>query len=135
MKFGEKLRQYRKAKGMTQAELAKAAGVGSTTIINYENGKTYPQNREVYITLAKILGVDADTLHNENDDFVSSVSSQYGYRGKKQAEQLITEVHGLFAGGELSDSDKDAVMKALQQVYWECKEENIDKYTPKKYKK
>lgn len=42
---------------------------------------------------------------------------------------------GLFAGGTLSDQDKDAVMKALQDIYWESKARNVEKYTPKKYKK
>ena len=48
MRFGEKLRALRKEKGLTQAELAKLAGVGLKTITNYEKGSTYPQNREVY---------------------------------------------------------------------------------------
>lgn len=38
----------------------------------------------------------------------------------------------MFAGGELSEGDKDAVMLALQKAYWDCKEDN-KKYTPKKY--
>ena len=39
----------------------------------------------------------------------------------------------MFAGGELSEQDKDAVMLALQKAYWACKEDN-KKYTPKKYR-
>ncbi len=39
---------------------------------------------------------------------------------------------GLFAGGTLSEQDKDAVMKALQDIYWESKARNVEKYTPKK---
>ena len=53
MKFGEKLRKYRNEKGLTQAELAKQAGLGINTISNYESGKTYPQNRAVYKILAE----------------------------------------------------------------------------------
>ena len=30
--------------------------------------------------------------------------------------------------------DKDAVMKALQDIYWDSKARNVEKYTPKKYK-
>ena len=105
MTFGEKLRKYRIEKGLTQAELAKVAGLGLKTITNYESGTTYPKNREVYKTLANILGVDADHLHNENDDFMSDVTAQYGSRGAKQAKELLEEVTGLFAGGELADED------------------------------
>ena len=115
MKFGEKLRKYRTDKNLTQAELAKLIGVGVNTICNYESGKTYPQNREVYKKLADVLGVDADHLHNENDDFIESAQGKYGYRGKKQAMQLVEEMGGLFAGGELSDDDIDGVILESQR--------------------
>lgn len=135
MTFGEKLRKARIEKGMTQAELGKAANIGVTSIGNYEKGKTYPQNRKVYDILANILDVDVIYLRNENEEFITEATEKYGYRGKKQADQLVQQLSGLFAGGELSDSEIDGVMKALYDVYWECKEENRKKYTPKKYKK
>ncbi len=65
MTFGEKLRRARREKGLTQAELANQAGLGLRTIIAYEKGETYPQKRSTYQTLADILGVQADDLHNE----------------------------------------------------------------------
>lgn len=65
MTFGEKLRRARREKGLTQAELALQAGLGLRTIISYEKGETYPQKRATYQTLADILGVQADDLHNE----------------------------------------------------------------------
>ena len=134
MKFGEKLRKYRLEKGLTQAELARKAGLGLNTICNYENGKTYPKDREVYATLAGILGINADYLHNENDDFISEAQKQYGPRGKRQAMELVDDVGGLFAGGELSEEDRDGVMQAMMDIYWKTKQEN-KKYTPKKYRK
>lgn len=134
MRFGEKLRVLRKEKGLTQAELAKQAGVGLKTITNYEKGATYPQNREVYSILANILGCDADYLHNEGDDFVAMAHKEYGYRGKKSAERLISEVTGLFAGGEMAEEDMDELMLAIQEAYVDAKKRN-KKYTSKKYLK
>lgn len=134
MRFGEKLRVLRKEKGLTQAELAKMAGVGLKTITNYEKGSTYPQNREVYATLANILGCDTNYLHNEGDDFISMAQQEYGYRGKKGAEKLLTEVTGLFAGGEMAEEDMDELMLAIQEAYVDAKKRN-KKYTPKKYLK
>lgn len=133
MKFGEKLRKYRTEKGMTQSELAKKAGLGINTISNYESGKTYPQNREVYTILANILGVNPDHLHNENDDFITDAAAKYGSRGAKQAKELMEEVTGLFAGGEMAEEDMDVMMMAIQKAYWIAKENN-KKYTPKKYR-
>lgn len=134
MTFGEKLRKSRINKGLTQLELAKLAGLGLNTISNYEKGKTYPQNREIYKILANLLDVNADYLHNENDDFISDAATIYGSKGLKEAQNLINEFSGLFAGGSLSEHDKDAVMRTLQEIYWECKKENVKKFTPKKYK-
>ena len=135
MKFGEKVKKSRTDAGWSQEDLAKKIGVSLRTITNYEVQNRYPKKREVYAKLAEVLGVDINYLMTEDEDFVVDASAKYGARGAKQAEQLISEVHGLFAGGELSEADKDGVMKALQQAYWECKEENVQKYTPKKYKK
>ena len=135
MKFGEKVKKSRTDAGLSQEDLAKKIGVSLRTITNYEVQNRYPKKREVYAKLAEVLGVNINYLMTEDEDFVVDASAKYGARGAKQAEQLISEVHGLFAGGELSEADKDGVMKALQQAYWECKEENVQKYTPKKYKK
>lgn len=134
MRFGEKLRKFRTEKGMTQAELAKEAGLGLNTISNYESGRTYPQNREVYTTLANILDVNPDNLHNENDDFITEAAAQYGSRGARQAKELLDEVTGLFAGGELADEDMREMVDAIQEAYLIAKKNN-KKYTPKKYRK
>ena len=132
MTFGKKLRIYRVKKGYTQTELARLAGLGLNTISNYEKGHTYPQNREVYAKLAELLDIDADFLHNENDEFTEAAFEKYGRRGRRQAEDLVAGVRGLFAGGDLSESEKDEVMQALQEAYWECKKENTEKYSSKK---
>ena len=47
---------------------------------------------------------------------------------------MVAGVSALFAGGELSENDKDAVMRALQDAYWMAKERNKEKYTPQKYR-
>ncbi len=132
MTFGEKLRTYRLKKNMTQQELAKAVGLGLNTISNYEKGKTYPQNREVYAKLAQVLGIDADFLHNEHDDFIAQAQHDYGYRGKVGAQKLVSELSSLFSGGEMAPEDMDELMLALQEAYIDAKKRN-KKYTPKKY--
>lgn len=123
MRFGEKLRKLRKDSHLTQAELAKRAGLGLKTITNYEKGTTYPQDRRVYGVLAEILGTSADYLHNENDDFVSMAGKEFGYRGRIGTEKLV---------GELTEEDMDELMLAIQEAYVDAKRRN-KKYAPKKY--
>lgn len=134
MKFGEKLRKSRLEHNWTQEELAEKAHISRRAIINYENGSTYPKSRETYKLLADVLEVDVDSLKNETDDFILKANEVYGYKGRKQAEEIIDAVGALFAGGELSDEDMDGVMQAMQEHYWRAKEIN-KKYTPKKFLK
>lgn len=124
MKFGEKLRKARTDKMLTQEELAKKVGVSITTIGNYESCKIYPKKREVYAKLAEVLGISVNELYNENDEFIMQAQERFGYTGRKQAEALADEMGGLFAGGEMSDDDLDAVMRTLQDYYWKAKEDN-----------
>ncbi len=133
MKFSEKLRRLRAEKKLTQQECAKYCGITTRAYQAYEQG-TYPRKRETYEKLSDLFGVDRNYLLTEDEEFISEASEQYGNRGKRQAEALVAELSGLFAGGELSESDRDAVMIALQKAYFDCKEDN-KKYTPKKYRK
>ena len=92
MTFGEKLRRARKEKGLTQAELANQAGLGLRTIIAYEKGETYPQKRSTYQTLADILGVQADDLHNEETTTNTPPLSRAQWENaKQQYEKLLPD--------------------------------------------
>ena len=65
MRFGNRLRQLRKAKGLTLRELAKKVGVGFTYLSRAENERfqygDYPSNALIE-KLAKALDADADEL-------------------------------------------------------------------------
>ena len=124
MNFAEKLRQLRKQKGLSQEAVAKAIGVTRRTYISYELDGRYPKTRERYARLAEIFEVDTNYLFTENEAFVSQAGAKYGNRGLQQANALVSELSGLFAGGELSEEDRDAVMQSLQEAYWLAKKEN-----------
>lgn len=124
MNFAEKLRQLRNQKGLSQEAVAKAIGVTRRTYISYELDGRYPKKRERYAQLAKVFDVDINYLYTENEDFLNSASIKYGQRGMQQAHALVSELSGLFAGGELSEEDRDAVMQSLQEAYWLAKKEN-----------
>lgn len=135
LKFGEKVKTLRNQAGMTQKQLAEALGVSLRTINNYEQCDAYPRNREVYSKLAEVLHVDINYLLTEDENFITKAGETYGSRGMKQAQKLISDMSGLFAGGDLTENDQDIVMKALQEVYWDAKARNRVKYNPNKNKK
>ena len=135
MTFGEKFKAEREKRNLTQQEVADGLGINRRMITRYEHGLSFPRSRDAYKKIADYFEVDVNYLLTEDEEFVVQATEQYGSRGMKQAQDLIEGMSGLFAGGTLSDQDKDAVMKALQDIYWESKERNVQKYTPKKFKK
>lgn len=124
MTFGEKVRAARVNAGLSQKDLSRMTGISLRTIQNYEADARLPKKRETYAVLARELHVDESALLDENAEFVLSAAEQYGYRGKKQALKLTEEVAGLYAGGTLEEEDLDAMMKAIQEAYWEAKRIN-----------
>lgn len=63
MTFGDRVRNYRKAQGLTQEALAKAIGVSKTTITGYELGYREPDVEKIKL-LSDALGVTGDDLLN-----------------------------------------------------------------------
>ncbi|WP_252224646.1 MULTISPECIES: helix-turn-helix transcriptional regulator [unclassified Clostridium] len=56
MNIGEKIKELRKLKGLTQEELANKCGLSKNGLWNYENNKRNP-NTEILERIAKVLGV------------------------------------------------------------------------------
>lgn len=133
MKFGEKVKQARRNAEISQEDFAKAIGVSLRTVTNYETGGKYPKKREVYYKIAEVLNVDVNYLMTEDEEFIADANDKFGSKGAKQAQELIDEISGLFAGGKMADEDMDTMMKAIQDAYWIAKEKN-KKFTPKKYR-
>ena len=132
MTFGERIRELRTQKSLTQPQLADSIGVSVRTIKSYELGTSLPKTRETYQKLAEFFDVNINYLLAEDEQFILDAGATYGSRGKQQAHALIAEVSGLFAGGDIAEEDMDEMMKAIQDAYWIAKEKNR-KYTPKKY--
>lgn len=133
MEFKERIVRLRKMRQLTQEELAKKIGVSTRTIQNYENGSNIPKKYTLKL-MAEALEVEQSELASDEDLFVIDANESYGSRGRKSAQKLLDNAYALFAGGELSEKDKAAVLAALQDAYVEAKIIN-KKYTPKKYRK
>ena len=124
MKFGEKLRELRTKKKVTQKAAAVGAGVTLRAYTGYEQEGRYPRNRDVYKNLAEYFGCDVNYLLTEDEEFITRAGEKYGQHGKRQAEELVAEITGLFAGGTLAEEDQDEMMKAIMDAYWIAKRKN-----------
>lgn len=74
MAFKENLRQYRKAKGLGQEDLAQLLDVSRQSISKWEQGNTYP-DVEHLLHLAKVLQVSLDDLVGETYKTMASTQS------------------------------------------------------------
>ena len=133
MLFGDRIKELRNLADMSQQELANRTGLSLRSIQNYESNQRYPKDVAILNKLCAALGTTIEELMKEEDQFILEAASKFGSRGKNDAEKLIEEVGGLFAGGELNEEDKDKVFRAITEMYWKAKDNN-KKYTPKKYK-
>lgn len=64
MSFAKKLKEYREARNLTQAELAERAGVMQYQICRFENGERLP-NIATARMIADALGTTVDSLSEE----------------------------------------------------------------------
>ena len=125
MTFGEKVRNERNRLGLSQDELAEKIGVTRRVISSYENDSSRPRGTERYNKLADALGVNINYLLSEDEAFITNVEDNYGRRGAKQAKELLAEVTGLFAGGEMADEDMREMVDAIQEAYLIAKKKNM----------
>lgn len=134
MTFGEKVKTARKAKDISQRELAARSGLSFRTIQNYETGQRMPKSRSSYTRLAEALGINENALLDPDAVFVLRAAEQYGNKAADQAKELVTDLGALWAGGTMAEDDMDAIMEALQRAFWEAKRINR-KYVNKRYRK
>lgn len=122
MDFGEKIRLKRTELKMSQGSLAEAAGLSLRSIQNYESGQRHPANISIVKDIANILGTSYEYLLDDTSQYVIDAAERGGNQAALDIDRLLSDIHGLFAGGELSQNDKDKVMKAINEIYWESKE-------------
>lgn len=67
MLVGKRVRQFRKAKGLTQQQLGQLAGLYHTTISELERGDTEPHIATLQ-RIASALNISVTQLLTDNDD-------------------------------------------------------------------
>lgn len=141
MTFSDKVKRSREVVGITQSELAAKTGVSQRTIASYESGRAIAR-RSTMEKLARALKVSVKYLMEENctdpldeiekDGYVEQARELYGASGVRDMDTLLRDNAALFAGGELSQDQKDAFFEAVMKAYLTCKEEAKEKYGRKK---
>ena len=141
--FSEKVKDARSERGMSQTELAAETGVSARSIKAYEKGEKTPRQGTL-LRLAAALKVSVrflsdDSCENpmediEKDGYIEEARMKYGESGARDVNRLLADNAALFAGGELSQSQKDAFFQAVMTAYVTCKEEAKTKFSKKEGK-
>lgn len=140
MTFSDKIKRSRDVVGLTQQELADLVGVSKRTIASYECTDAVAR-RSTIEKLAKALKVSVKYLTDPNcsdpladiarDGHVEEARRLYGASGARDVDALLSENAALFAGGELSQEEKDAFFEAVMEAYVASKKEAKRKFGPK----
>lgn len=135
--FSEKVKSARSELGLSQKQLAELVGVSTRSIQVYERGEKMPR-RSTMFRLAKALKVSVKFLSDDDcknpledidkDGYIEEAWKNYGPRGANDIDQLLADNTALFAGGELSQEQKDAFFQAVMTAYVTCKEEAKKKF-------
>lgn len=135
--FSQKVKDARNELGLSQTQLGEAAGVSLRTILAYEKGEKTPRPATM-LKLAKALKVSVKFLSDdecdnpvediEKDGYIEEARERYGAQGVRDMDALLADNAALFAGGELSQEQKDAFFQAVMTAYVTCKEEAKAKF-------
>lgn len=136
--FSKRLRYYLNKFEITQVELAKKLGVGTTSVYNWCNGIKSPRMDKV--------DAMCDLFHCNRSDLMedkSTTSSELTARDEKDIakileqtkEQLLSQEGLMFDGDPASPEAIESILAAMQIGMEMAKKKNKEKYTPKKYKK
>lgn len=93
--IGNRISKYRKAKGMTQEELAAIMGVSSQAVSKWENDASCP-DISLLPQLCKVLGITTDELLTGNSNEVKLIPVNQ----RKSLDELTLRVRANSAAGD-----------------------------------
>ena len=135
--FSKRLRYYLSEFNMTQVDLAKKLGVGTTSVYNWCNGIKTPRMDKV--------DAMCDLFHCNRSDLIADDISTPTLNAKDERDiekildmtraQLENQEGLMFDGDPASPEAIESILSAMQIGMELAKKKNKEKYTPKKYKK
>lgn len=114
MSFGKRLKQARRAKKLTQPDVASLIGVDFTTISKWENGHVEP-GREQIVKLASLYGVSTEYLMGsvaEKEEVEEAIKS----RDIEEVLELYRD-ELTFRGQKISDEEIKKMLQVLKWIY------------------
>ena len=120
MSFNEALKKARKAKGLTQDDVAQALGAKNTTISNWENGVSRP-DVDTLVLLCRLYEISPNNILEYYNDDLSDTEQHY-YLDPEAAEiaqevQQRPELKILFdASRKVNADDLELVINMIDRL-------------------
>lgn len=108
-----RLRELRKARKLTQEEMAEMLEVARTTYANYEQGTREPDNKTLN-KLADYFQVSSDYLLGRDVPKWATPEDLINLE-----EILQNNVHMAYGGEDLTEEDKQRVQEVLKVIFWD----------------
>ena len=121
MTISERIKRFRKEKGLTQKELGDLVNKSSQVISNWERGYTTTINHEDITNLSKVLGKSIEVIIGT--DYVPPDTSP---KQPKDLVKFLNQAEVMFDGDtyKLNDDDRKKIRAALELAFWDAKERN-----------
>lgn len=106
--LGQKIRDLRKQKRLSQTELGKYIGVSQTTVTAWENGRAEPSSGY----LSKL----ADYFNVTTDYLLGRPEKQNEVQTEQDLERALDNAHS-FSGRPLSEHDRKVAKNVLRSLF------------------
>lgn len=120
--LGQRLRELRENKEISQIELARYLNISNTTLSQYETGKRVPSD-EIKIKIADYFNVSLDYLLGRTNipDVAGKINPDNETAIAQQKHEFIKSIKNFFLCEEISDKEKEEVFKVMTSLFWESR--------------
>lgn len=136
--MGNRIRELRKARGITMKQLGKELGVAESTVSQYETGKRSIDN-ETLLRLGEFFDVSVGYILGFEERIPPTLTAKDERDIAKTLETLMTQLDSsgdlMFDGDPISDEARESIRAAMKLGLEAAKIKNKERFTPKKYRK
>lgn len=131
MKMNEKIEILLSRRHMKKNDFADSVGITYRAFANYMSESRQPR-RAILERIAQELETTPDFLLDDAQELELTSEERFIKRvadsGKdtSDAERFLAQSRGLFAGNQLSDDDKESLLKCLTEIYNDSRAEKED---------
>lgn len=140
MGVGDKIKNLRKAMGLTQTELGERVGVKKNAVSKWECGRVEDIPTSTLKALAALFDVPTSYLIDDESAGQDPALTAKDERDiAKDLETMMAQLDSsedlMFDGNPISDEARASIRSALQVGLEIAKVKNKERFTPKKYRK